>query len=134
MTNDLEGVYVCDMGVTRLKQVAEATVTCATKGPGTYPYMAPEMFRKAKRSAAVDIYSLGCLYLELFAKRRVWLGLDATEIMMKVCGFYNTPPCMPDERSVVAVCSLSIATVPTSTKSKKCLQSLVLNENSDHVA
>lgn len=84
------------MGVTRLKQAADTTITSTSKGPGTYPYMAPEMFRKSKRGVAVDIYSLGCLYLELFSRHRVWPGLDATEIMLKVCGSYNNPPSMPD--------------------------------------
>ena len=58
--------------------------------------MAPEMFKKSHKSTAVDIYSLGCLFVELFARRRVWPGLDAAEIMMKVCGSYDTPPTMPD--------------------------------------
>ena len=84
------------MGVTRLKQVAEVTMTSTAKGPGTIPYMAPEMFHKSRRGVAVDIYSLGCLYLELFTKRRVWPGLDQAEIMVKVLGAYNTPPCTPD--------------------------------------
>ena len=26
-------------------------------------------------------------------KFSVWLGLDSTEIMMKVCGSYDSPPC-----------------------------------------
>ena len=77
------------MGVTELKQAS------SSKGPGTYPYMAPEMFMKGKRGRAVDIYSLGCLYLEVFSRRRVWPGLDSTEIMM-VCGSYDSPPSMPD--------------------------------------
>ena len=79
-----------------MKRAAEATVTSVGKGPGTYPYMAPEMFRKGHRSRAVDIYALGCLFLELFGKRRVWPGLDGPDIMMKVLGSYGTPPEMPD--------------------------------------
>ena len=96
ITHNLQGVFLCDMGVTELKQAAEATMTATSKGPGTHPYMAPEMFHKDKRGRAADVYSLGCLYLELFARRRVWPGLNAAEIMMKVCGSYNTPPRMPD--------------------------------------
>ena len=81
------------MGVTKLKKFCEVTMTATTKGPGTYPYMAPEMFRKARRGPAVDIYSLGALFLELFGCRRVWPGLELAEIMLKVCG---SPPEMPD--------------------------------------
>ena len=78
------------MGVTKLKKVCEATIhTWHLK----CPYMAPEMFRKARRGPAVDIYSLGALFLELFGCRRVWPGLESAEIMLKVCG---SPPEMPD--------------------------------------
>ena len=84
------------MGVTRIKKATEATVTSIGKGPGTISYMAPEMFHKARRGKAVDIYSLGCTFLELFGSRRVWPNRDATEIMMMVCGSYSKPPQMPE--------------------------------------
>ena len=29
------------MGIAKTKRMTEATLTCQTKGPGTYPYMAP---------------------------------------------------------------------------------------------
>ena len=48
----------------------QATMTTASNAIGTYPYMAPEMFRTSHRSTAVDVYSLGCLYTELFGERR----------------------------------------------------------------
>ena len=96
VTKDLKGVTICDMGVTRIKKATEATVTSTGKSPGTFPYMAPEMFRKAKRGTVVDIYSLGCTLIELFGSRRVWPNLDATEIMMVVCGSYNEHPRMAD--------------------------------------
>ena len=70
------------MGIAKVKQVAEATVISISKGPGAYPYMAPEMFKKSHRGTPVDIYSLGCLFIELFAQRRVWPNLDAPDIMM----------------------------------------------------
>ena len=61
---------------------AQLIMTFSSKGPGTYPYMAPEMFKKGRRGCAVDVYSLGCLYLEVFSRCRVWPGLDSTEIMI----------------------------------------------------
>lgn len=93
---DLSQIFVCDMGIAKIKQLTDATVTCATKGPGTFPYMAPEMFRASRRGAAVDIYSLGCLYIELFGKKRVWIGLDGPAIMLKVLGSYEVPPRGPN--------------------------------------
>ena len=65
----------------KVKQVAEATVTSVSKGPGTYPYMAPEMFKTSHRSTPVDIYSLGCLFI---APQCVWPNLDAPDIMIRI--------------------------------------------------
>ena len=75
-----------------MKQLNVATATCAGIGAGTFPYMAPEMFQKSRRGAAVDIYSLGCLFIELFGRKRVWQGQHGPTIMMKLLGSYNTPP------------------------------------------
>ena len=80
------------MGIAKIKQLNVATATCAGNGPGTIPYMAPEMFKKCRRGPAVDIYALGCLFIELFGRRRVWEGYDSSDIMMKVLGSYKTPP------------------------------------------
>lgn len=89
---DLTEVYVCDMGIAKVRQLTDMSVTCVSRGPGTFPYMAPEMYKKSRRGAAVDIYSLGCLYIELFGKKRVWGDLDGPAIMLKVLGSYQVPP------------------------------------------
>ena len=41
------------MGVTELKQATQVTMTSSSKGRGEYPYMEPEMFKKAERGCAV---------------------------------------------------------------------------------
>ena len=93
---------MCDLGIAKLRQAAEATCTSAGKGPGTVPYMAPEMFQKAQRGRAVDVYSLGCLLAELVSHRRVWPGLGAMEIMAEVCGSFGKQPSTPDMSHVPA--------------------------------
>ena len=85
----MEKIYVCDMELAKVKRLTESTVTCIHKGPGTFPYMAPEMFKESRRGPAADIYSLGCLFIELFSRKR---GLDGPRIMLKVLGSCNTPP------------------------------------------
>lgn len=104
-----KNVYICDMGIARTKRLTEASVTCKTEGPGTYPYMAPEMFQQSRRGPAVDIYSLGCLYIELFGRRRIWHDLDGPAIMQKVLGSYKTPPKRPStahlDATVTLLCS-----------------------------
>ena len=90
VTHDLSKTYICDLGVAKIKY--QATMTTASNAIGTYPYMAPEMFGTGHRSTAADVYSLGCLYIELFGERRVWEGItDGVQIMQKVCGSYNNP-------------------------------------------
>ena len=55
-------VQVCDIGIAKLNSAADATKTSFNNGPGTYPYMALEMFQKGYRGKPVDVYSLGCLF------------------------------------------------------------------------
>ena len=54
------------------------------------------MVRTGHCGPPVDMYSLGCLLIELFGRRRVWPGLDGPDIMVRIMGTYNTPPQMPD--------------------------------------
>lgn len=83
------------MGVAKLKYSSQE-MTTAHGVIGTYSYMAPEMFGTARRGIEVDIYSLGCLYIELFGESRVWPDLSSgIENMHKVCGSFGTPPMMP---------------------------------------
>ena len=94
--------------------------------------MAPEMFQKSRRGPAVDIYSFGCLLIELFGRRRVWPGLDAPDIMLRVMGSYKTPPQMPDVshlkadfREVCAqLCQLEANNRPTSSQVIQLLMKL----------
>ena len=63
---------------------------------GTYPYMAPEMFTSGQRDTPIDVYSLGCTYIELFGKKKVLPGISSgAEIMQRVCGSFKSPPVMP---------------------------------------
>lgn len=110
------------MGIAKTKQMTEATLTCHSKGPGTYPYMAPEMFTQSRRGPAVDIYSLGCLFIELFGRKRVWRQLDGPGIMRKVLGAYNCPPQGPSTAHLCPtfailcsqMCALEAASRPNS--------------------
>ena len=84
------------MGILKIRHASQTSVTTLSNSPtGTFPYMAPEMFSTGHRGTAVDIYALGCLYIELFGRRRVWPGLDGIQIMQKVCGSFQNPPVMP---------------------------------------
>lgn len=136
---DCGEVYLCDMGIAKVKKLSEATVTSDTKGPGTYPYMAPEMFIKSRRGPAVDIYSLGCLYIELFGRERIWKGLDGAGIMQKVLGSFNIPPQAPSVDHLMPVyadlctrmCSLDSTRRPKSSEVFTLLKQIANKEDPD---
>ena len=82
------------MGLSKFRDANQATVATMTPHPtGTYPYMAPEMFSANHRGTGVDIYSYGCLIIEVFGQKRVWGDLSGINIMYKACGSYNNNHC-----------------------------------------
>lgn len=58
-----------------------------TELQGTLYWMAPEVMNTQKKgySTKIDIWSLGCLVLEMWTNARPWSGLDTFAVMMKVC-------------------------------------------------
>jgi mitogen-activated protein kinase kinase kinase len=56
---------------------------------GTIFWMAPEVIQSRKEgySAKIDIWSLGCVVLEMFAGKRPWSSDEAIGAMFKVCIF-----------------------------------------------
>ena len=96
MTANLQTVKICDMGISKLKDISQATATTLSPNPiGTYPYMAPKMFGPGRRGPGVDIYSFGCLLIELFGQQKVWGTTTGMQIMQKVCGSFKSQPQPP---------------------------------------
>ena len=61
----MNGIKICDMGLSKFRDAKQATVTTMKPHPtDTYPYMAPEMFGANRRGTGVDIYSYGVHYKE----------------------------------------------------------------------
>ena len=54
---------------------------------GSIFWMAPEMLHNNKQgyNAKIDIWSLGCVVLEMWAGRRPWNQEDIVAVMFKVC-------------------------------------------------
>ena len=69
---------------------------------GSVFWMAPEVIRSQGQgySAKVDIWSLGCVVLEMFAGRRPWSKEEAVGAIYKL-GSLNQPPPIPDDVSEV---------------------------------
>lgn len=70
---------------------------------GSVFWMAPEVIRSQGQgySAKVDIWSLGCVVLEMFAGRRPWSREEAVGAIFKL-GSLNEAPPIPDEVSAEA--------------------------------
>ena len=58
------------------------------------------MFYDGKRSTPADIYSFGCVLIELTPSRRVWGTMDGFQITAKVCGSYQLLPEPPSTDAV----------------------------------
>ena len=64
-------VFVCDLGVAKIQNKLAINKTSKGPGAGTVAYKAPEMFKASRRSTPVDIYSFGCVIIELFTGKRL---------------------------------------------------------------
>jgi serine/threonine protein kinase len=59
-------VLIADFGISKDLIDEETTASQTSNGPkGTPMYMAPEVFLEGRRGRAVDIFSLGCIFLEI---------------------------------------------------------------------
>ena len=148
VTSDLKKAILCDMGVAKIQSITATSCgtgagTCVIKlyvsiivhytylHVGTYPYMAPEMFKSARRGSPVDIYALGCTMIEAYGRKRVWEGLTSPEIMQKVCGPDPQPPSIDHLSAMYAdlchkCCELDQAKRPKATEVLKDLNDIVL--------
>ncbi|KAG2167000.1 hypothetical protein JADG_006739 [Aureobasidium aubasidani] len=87
---------------------------------GSVFWMAPEVIRAQSQgsasngstesqgySAKVDIWSLGCVVLEMFAGRRPWSKEEAIGAIFKLGSLNQAPPIPEDVSSVVGPAALS---------------------------
>ncbi|GHJ85831.1 hypothetical protein NliqN6_2233 [Naganishia liquefaciens] len=88
---------ITDFGISKQAEDAYASAG-GTNLKGSVFWMAPEVIRNMGRgySAKVDIWSLGCLVLEMFAGRRPW-GEDSVLTTMFSVGQHNKRPPVPDD-------------------------------------
>ncbi|KAJ1719504.1 mitogen-activated protein kinase kinase kinase [Coemansia erecta] len=62
---------------------------------GTVPFMAPEVARRAQYTAAADIWSLGCVVVQMWAGRPPWDDLQEPQVFFRL-GRGDAPP-IPDD-------------------------------------
>lgn len=88
-----KNVLIGSTGVCKLtnyasfKDIDECHTPILTKNmPGSVYWMAPEVVKASKDelSSKIDIWSLGCIVLEMWSGSRPWPNEDVMSVMMKV--------------------------------------------------
>ncbi|KAI9612165.1 hypothetical protein H4Q26_008258 [Puccinia striiformis f. sp. tritici PST-130] len=96
---DFDGnVKISDFGISKKSEhVYEDNTQMSLQG--SIFWMAPEVVHNPNKkgySAKVDIWSLGCVVLEMFAGRRPWSDEEAIQAMFKLGAERLRPPVPPD--------------------------------------
>lgn len=102
---DLDGVCkISDFGISKKSNDIYAN-DAGMSMQGTIFWMAPEVVNSAGAgySAKVDIWSLGCVVLEMFAGRRPWSNLEAIPAMLKIGKSKAAPPIPEDTLPLVSM-------------------------------
>ncbi|KAJ2489598.1 mitogen-activated protein kinase kinase kinase [Coemansia sp. RSA 2050] len=71
------------------------SIKAAGKILGTVPFMAPEVARSSQYTAAADIWSLGCVVVQMWSGRGPWDELQEPQVFFKL-GRGEAPP-IPDD-------------------------------------
>jgi hypothetical protein len=95
---DFNGIVkISDFGTVRKSEDIYGNIASMSI-QGSIFWMAPEVvsLSRAGYSAKVDIWSLGCVVLEMFAGRRPWSDEEAVQAMFKIGAERKPPPIPPD--------------------------------------
>ncbi|CCH60098.1 hypothetical protein TBLA_0C02940 [Henningerozyma blattae CBS 6284] len=100
----LDGEGICkisDFGISRKSKDIYSNSEMTMRG--TVFWMAPEMVdTKQGYSAKVDIWSLGCIILEMFAGKRPWSNLEVVAAMFKIGQSKSAPPIPEDTLPLIS--------------------------------
>ncbi|KIJ45527.1 hypothetical protein M422DRAFT_166302 [Sphaerobolus stellatus SS14] len=89
---------ISDFGISKRSDDIYDNDAAFTSMQGSVFWMAPEVLHNSKRgyNAKIDIWSLGCLVLEMWAGRRPWNQEDMIAVMFKLGASRQAPP-VPDD-------------------------------------
>lgn len=99
---DVDGICkISDFGISKKSNNIYSNSDMTMRG--TVFWMAPEMVdTKQGYSAKVDIWSLGCVVLEMFAGKRPWSNLEVVAAMFKIGKFKSAPPIPEDTQKIIS--------------------------------
>ena len=106
---DIDGTAkISDFGIS--KKTDDIYGNDITNGmQGSVFWMAPEVIRSQAKgySAKVDVWSLGCVVLEMFHGRRPWAKEEAVGAIYKLGTLNQTPPIPDDVSTTISPAALS---------------------------
>ena len=83
--------YLTDFGLAKLITTSTSSVGSKSGQSGTPGFQSPELLKAERVDVLADVYSFGCVLIELFGEKQVWCGLSHFQIMYKV-GVELQPP------------------------------------------
>ena len=85
---------ISDFGIS--KRTEDVHGGAHTAMQGTVFWMAPEVIHTQKKgyNFKIDIWSVGCVVLEMWAGMRPWMGEEMVAVMFKVLFFYGSLCCL----------------------------------------
>ncbi|KAI8871290.1 kinase-like protein [Ramicandelaber brevisporus] len=94
---DCSGVCkISDFGISRRTSDGTAEVNSRmSMAQGTWLWMAPECAKTTDYTSKVDIWSLGCVMLEMWTGKPPWDPLDSTQVLFKLTS--NEQPSLPTD-------------------------------------
>jgi hypothetical protein len=96
LIDDNGWVKISDFGVSKRKKYGVSYDAGSTKSiQGSVFWMAPEVVKSNHYSAKIDIWSLGCVVLEMLTGEHPWAAYDEVQTMWRL-GKDSCPPC-PDD-------------------------------------
>ena len=111
LTEDQEYIKLCDFGISKILNEATANVTTATDMVGTFKFMAPEIFdKKIKTTPASDIWSVGCVLIQMLTQNPPWGKITEMELVMEIAvrktkPTYKLPENAPQEaEDILSAC------------------------------
>lgn len=109
--SSVPSLKVLDFGIAKV-QVAGAERTTPGLVLGTPAYMSPEQVSGQKVSPASDVYSLGTVFYEMLASRRLFLGEPMTIFRQKLMGEIppvELPKGLPEAERIAALIKRCVA-------------------------
>lgn len=88
--------------------VSTTRTNSSSSAIGTPGFQPIEQLKAGKIDESVDIYAVGCVFVELFGEKKIWEGLSAIQIIVKVAVEEQVPTYDHLPESVWPLCKMCL--------------------------